>query len=423
MLELLLLLAVVAFILAGGFFSGSETAFVSVDKPLLQAQSQRGDKRAATAQALLNAPARLLATTLVGTNICYVSATSLATLLVARHVPTHLHSAVTTGLMVPLILIFAELLPKSIGRGNAQTFTLWAARPLAAAQLVMWPFVALVSSISIGLLRLLGIKEHPHTISVSREEVQALADISVEHGVIGPTEHRMIRRVFELNHTPLSAAMVPLVELQCLPLTASLRDVVEAAARSGHALFPVYEDSVTNISGFVRLVDVLDALAHPETPVSLAQLVDRSVPFVPETKSVGAMLRDLEQNPAPVVFVVDEYGGVTGMITIEKLVEEIAGELASDTATQRAMLTEHRGVLEADGRVDVDLIGERFGVSFDKDGYETIAGLVLKLAGRVPTPGETVRTHGLLITVIRATRKRIVRVAITRERSAVPPSS
>ncbi|MCX7847747.1 MAG: hemolysin family protein [bacterium] len=418
MLELILLLAVVACILAGGFFSGSETAFVSVDKPLLQARIQRGDRRALIAHTLLSAPARLLATTLVGTNICYVTATSLATLIVARHVPTHWHSPVTTACMVPLILIFAELLPKSIGRGNAQTFTLWAARPLAAAQSLMWPLVALVSGISIGLLRLFGIKEHPHTISVSREEVQALADLSVEQGVIGPTEHRMIRRVFELNHTPLSAAMVPLVELHCLPLSASPNELVERAAQSGHALFPVYEDAPTNIVGLVRLTDVLDTLAHTPTVTTLAPLVDRTIPFVPETKTVGAMLRDLQERPAPVVFVIDEYGGVSGMITIEKLVEEIAGELASDAATQRAMLAEHRGVLEADGRVDVDLIGERFGVTFDKEGYETIAGLVLKLTGHVPLPGETVRTHGLLITVIRATPKRIVRVAITRDRQA-----
>lgn len=415
MLEVLLILAVLACVLAGGFFSGSETAFVSVDKPLLQAQSQRGDRRARTAHALLATPARLLATTLVGTNICYVTATSLATVLFARHLPRHLHSAVTTAVMVPLILIFAELLPKSIGRGNAQRFTLWAARPLAAAQLVMLPVVTAVSSISIGLLRLFGIKDNPHTISVSREEVQALADISAEHGVIGPTEHRMIKRVFDLNHTPLSAAMVPLVELECLPASTPLQEAVQRAAQTGRALFPIYEDRPTNITGLVRLTDLLDALASQSSATTLDKIADRSVPFVPETKTAGAMLRDLQEHPAPVVFVIDEYGGVTGMITIENLVEEVAGELATDTAQERAMLTAHRGVLEADGRVDVDVIGERFGVTFDKDGYETIAGLVLKLAGRVPMPGESVRTHGLLITVIRATRKRIARVAISRD--------
>jgi len=418
MLELILIVAVIACILAGGFFSGSETAFVSVDKPLLHAHSQRGDRRARAAQALLAMPARLLATTLVGTNICYVTATSLATVLFARHLPSHLHSAVTTAVMAPLILVCAELLPKSIARANAQHFTLWAARPLALAQLVMLPIVTAVSSISIGLLRLLGIKDNPHSISVSREEVQALADISAEHGVIGPLEHRMIRRVFDLNHTPLSAAMVPLVELECLPAHSPLHDAVQRAAQSGRELFPVYEDRPANITGLVRLTDLLDTLAHSGSAVTLDQIADRSVPFVPETKTVGAMLHDLQEHPAPVVFVIDEYGGVTGMITIENLVEEIAGELASDTAHERAMLAEHRGILEADGRVDVDVIGERFGVSFDKDGYETVAGLVLKLAGRVPMPGETVHTHGLLITVIRATRKRIARVAITRDNSA-----
>ena len=421
-MALLLLIFLVCICIAlTAFFSGAETAIVSADKPLLHAQARRDDPRARQAKQLLSAPSRLLATTLVGTNLACVTATTLATVIVARYVSDAWQSVVTTIIMTPVLLLFGEVLPKSIARGNALTYTLASTRTLYFAQKIMSPLVTAVSRLSIGALRLVGVKEHPRDVSVTREEVQALADISAEQGMIGETEHRMISRVFELNRTTLSSVMAPLVDLASAPVTASIDEALAIAQKSDRSRLPVYEERAHNIVGLVHIVDLLDAAVREGTSgkqARLANLVDRTAPFMPETKPVGAMLRDLQSKPVPAVFVVDEYGGVVGMITIRDLAEEVVGDLALERPEDRPFLVEHRNGMDCEGRVDVDVIGERLGIAFDKDGYDTIAGLVLKLAGRVPQQGEAFAFKGFPITVLRADRKRIIRVRIGRKGAA-----
>ena len=417
-----LILCVLLCVLLVGFFSGSETAFVSVSRPLLHTHAQQGDRRARAAQRLLEDPPRLLTTTLVGTNLMHVTAISLASVVIAVWTPTQLHSLVTTVIMTPVILIFAELLPKSLGRGNALRFTLRAAMPLALAQRLMTPLVSAATLLSCAALRLAGIKERPHTISVTREEVRTLADMSAEQGVIGKPEHTMIRRVFELNERTLASAMMPLVELVCLPLTTSVRDALTLAEQQLHTQFPVYEGRLDNIVGVLHILDLLDAArqldAAAQLHTTVAGYVDRSVPFMPEIKPVGQMLHELQAQRVPLVLVVDEYGGVTGMITMRDLIEEIVGVLATDRDETKPRMVEHHGTLECDGRLDVDQVSERFGVAFDKEGYDTVAGLLLKLAGRIPVVGESFTYQTLTLTVTRATRKRISRVIIARSTKA-----
>jgi CBS domain containing-hemolysin-like protein len=413
-----LIVCVVLCVLLGGFFAGAETAFVSAPKPLLHSQAQQGDARARAARHLLEDPARLLATTLVGTNLMYVTATSIASVVVAAWAPEQLDSIITTMIMTPTILICAELLPKSLGRGNALRYTMRAARPLALAQRLMTPLVSAATLLSRAALRLAGIKERPQTISVTREEVRTLADMSAEQGVIGKPEHTMIRRVFELNERTLASAMMPLVELVCLPLTTSVRDALTVAEQQPHTQFPVYEGRLDNIVGVLHVLDLLEA-ARPlddaaQMHTTVAGYVDRSVPFMPEIKPVGQMLHELQAQRVPLVLVVDEYGGVTGMLTMRDLIEEIVGVLATDRDETKPRMIEHHGTLECDGRLDVDQVSERFGIAFDKDGYDTVAGLLLKLAGRVPVVGEAFTHQTLTLTVTRATRKRINRVIIAR---------
>lgn len=417
MIAALLVMLVLLCLVLEGFFSGAETAIVSVSKPQVRARAQWGDARARVVDALLAQPSRLLATTLVGTNLSVVTGTSIATLLISRFTPPEWESAVTTAVMAPLIIVFGELLPKSIGRGNAEGYALRAGGTLLLAQRVMKPLVAFVSALSTGALRLVGLKSADTNPYVSREEVEVLADISAEAGVITPVELSMIRRVFDLNKTTLASEMVPLVNIVSVPATASLADVLRLAEKTTYSRFPVYEDRADNIAGLVNIVDVVDAAAKADRPldrVDIADLIDRTVPYLPETKLVSAMLREQPGTRAPAVLVVDEYGGVTGMVTMQNLAEAVVGDMALERPDERALVVEHRDGLECEGRVDVDVIGERLGVTFDKDGYDTVAGLVLKIAGRVAQQGEEFTYRGLKLTVVRATRRRIIRVRVSK---------
>jgi len=414
---IILFVSAVICVILGAFFSGAETAFVSIDKALLDSLANKKNKRAVIANEILSTPSRMLATTLIGTNLFFVSATTLATLIVGGFVPREWQAVVTTVIMTPLLLIFSELVPKSIGRSNSRNYILLAAPIIFLSQKILKPFVIVVSFLSSGALRLFGITESQNQFSVTREEVRALAEISAEHGLIGDMEKKMINRVFELNTTTLATAMVPLVNLVSIPITLTIDEALDATQNNGYFKLPVYEEKNHNIIGLVRANDLLDAslsVTNGDSETKLANLVDRTIPFMPEIKLIGPALKELRNKDAEDIFVIDEYGGVTGMITMHDIAEEIAGDLATDKGDDKPFMIEHKNGIDCEGRVEVDAITEKFGIIFDKDGYETIAGLVLKLAGRVPARGESFEYIDIKITVLRADKKRIIRVRITK---------
>jgi len=399
-----LIIIILICVLIAGFFSGAETAFVSSDKPLLQTEAQKGNFRAKVAEKLLADPTKLLTITLVGTNVAIVSATTLTTIVLSDFVPESFQTIVTTLIMTPLILIFGELLPKSIGRGEAHNYTLFSALTLKTVQNLFSPIIFFISFLSNSLLRFFGIKNQTLALSVTREEVQALADISVEEGVIGKAEHKMIRRVFELNQTTLNSVMQPLVDIISLPSTSTIYSVLQAVDENQFSHIPIYEEKNDNIIGIVHLTEILDVAtgeANKDKQKSLGNLIDKSVPFVPETKLVGKMLRELQAKETKLVFAIDEYGGVTGMMTVRNLAEEIVGELAVESSQQKLFFIKHRNGIDCEGKIDIDYIGEQLEIKFDKDGYDTIAGLILKIAGRVKlTMGEYILFYLILFIII-----------------------
>lgn len=407
-----LIILVVVCVLAAGFFAGAETAVVSVDKPLLSSLAEKGNTSAKYAAHLLSSPSRLMSTLLIAQNIAQICATSIATIIMAQFIESHAETLVTTVVMTPIIVLFAEMVPKSIGRGNSQSYTLISAHVLHYSEKTIGIFVTAMSLISKSLLRIFGIKEAVGDVTVTREEVSALADISMEQGVIGAAEHRMIRRVFDLNRTRLASVMVPLIEFDTVAEETTIADALIVASKHDYARLPVYAERTDNIIGLVRVVDLIEAAYTQEKTAPLGNLIDRTVPFMPETKLVAEMLRELRRDRTPVLFVVDEYGGVSGMITVHDLAEEIVGELAAERPEERSFIVTHRGGIECEGRTDVDVLGEKLGVEFDKDGYDTIAGLILMLAGHIPAAGETYTYKNLKLTVLRSDIKRIIRVRI-----------
>lgn len=421
-LALVLLSAcVVVCLVLEGFFSGSETAIISADRAQLRAAARRGDGRARLAERLLDQAETLLSTTLVGTNLAVVTGTSLATLVVAEltrawGIPIS-EGAATILVMSPLILVVGEIVPKSIARGNAHRLTLRLAGPLRLTQRLMKPVVVASSWLTETALVLLGSKPTGESPYVSREELKALADIGEQHGVLDDHERRMIRSVLELRDRPVATVMVPLVDIASLELGASVADLEARAAQTGFARFPVHEGRVDNIVGIVGLADVLRAgeIADPGA-APIAPCVRRGIPYVPESKSVADLLRELRYSHAPMAIVVDEHGGVVGLATTQDLVEEIIGRIRDERLDgPRALAPADGAVFECAGRTDVDELAERTGLRIEHEGFETAAGLVIRRAGRIPQAGETVDLGSHRVEILEATPRRVTRLRFTRK--------
>ncbi len=412
MLILLLIIPVLFFLALEGFFSGSETAIISANKTRLRILADRGDSRAKLASQMFSKPERLLGTTLVGTNISMSAGTTLARVVVAfllmrilGEERPDLEMPVNTIVMAPLILIFAEIIPKSICRARANSITLTISPALRWASIVFYPIVASIAKIS-GSIALVFSKRSRHEQATAVEELRLLARLSEREGLLRPQQRKMIHSVFDLERQTVEGVMVPLVDVVSVEKDIGQEELYDKAVETGFSRFPVYENRIDNIIGIMNVLDSL--YSNDDTPI-----VHEDIVYIPESKHITTSLHELQRSHHPMAVVVDEYGGIVGIVTIEDLLEEIMGDIRDERDQAKDGFDE--STLECDGRVEVDEVNEYFGMDIPKEGYETIAGFVIKQMDRIPEVGEETSWNNLRIEVIAANKRGVSRVKFTVE--------
>ncbi len=333
MIEFLVIVLVVIFLIMVAFFSGSETAIISANQARLRLSASKGDRRAKLALRLLAKSEELLATTLVGTNIALVSGTTLATWLIARWVPAHWNeSLAATLIMTPVILLFAELLPKCVFRARSDSIAPYIAGPLGVAQILLYVIIAIASRITRMLLWLTRRASTSVDTDVFRRELKALAQIGEEHGVFAPQTRLMLQSVFDLGNRLVGTVMVPLKRMVSVPSQATVEQVEQLTARTGYSHLPVYQDRPDNIVGIVNLTDVMYSSASADA--SIEPLVRRDVTRISRNKSVGALLTEFRYSQIPLAIVVDKDGRALGLLSPQDLLEEIVGTIRDESFLQ-----------------------------------------------------------------------------------------
>lgn len=432
---LLLLLALYAL---ASLFCCIETAFTSVNRTLIQNLATRGDRRAQLVLRMLDRAGEFFGTVLLGTNLVHVSITTLVrSVVVIALVRTEAFQAVlafwhvgdggknllTSVLVTPTLLLFTEMVPKAIGRSHADQLSLALVRPLDWSRRVLRLPVLALDRISGVIARAICQSHGPQPRGqVTREDLKVLAEVAMEQGLVRKEAGNMLQTVLELDTKPIETVMVPLVDVQSVPLTASVADVEALAAQTGFSRFPVYDGRVDEVVGIVSLRQCLyeqlpreDQDAGQRAVLGIAPFVNTQVLFVPESKSVSELLDELRYQHIPMAVVVDEHGGVVGIITIEDLVAQIVGGI-HDARNQESSMVKPlaEGVFECDGKADVREIEDYMGLVIDNQGYETAAGLVLKIAGRIPKAREHFTYANFDIEVLAVRRHRIMKLRFQR---------
>jgi len=429
LLNVLIVGFIVCLVLVAGFFSGSETAVTSANKVTLRQLADAGDKRARIIQQLASRMEHLIGTTLVGTNVIMASATTLANVIVHQYVPEW-QDLVTPLIMTPFILVFGEMVPKSIGRSRATDVSLRIARPLALAKKLFYPVVLFNSWIAnfIGRLANLGTgASHGH---VSRDDLRTIAAelAEMDGGWLPAEAGSMLRTIFELDSLPVSSIMVPLVNVRSLSTDATVGQVEELAAETGFSRFPVYEHRVDEVVGIIDVRDLLYARSQQANAVTeqtpIATHIHRNIVFVPETKSVGELVHELRYHRIPMAAAVDEHGGVVGVVTTEDLIEEVVGEILDERDEREHLIVPvGANTFDCDGKLEVRQLEEELGICVPKNGFETVAGLVLKLAGRIPRAGERFAAEGFEIEVRQTVGRRVAKIRIRMAAGWTPPEA
>ncbi|MBP5300853.1 MAG: HlyC/CorC family transporter [Victivallales bacterium] len=412
------------------FYAGSETALTSVNRVWLQERAKEGDRRAQDACGLLANANRFFGTVLVGNNLTHVSLTAIARLAMSAFLARHLVAGslapalaredsswaawLASLVLTPVVLVFGEALPKALGRRFANRGTLAVAKPMRCSEKLLAPFVWALSSLA-KFLSLTPKDEAPLAAhgSVTREDLKVMAEMLGEQHLVGEEAAEMLQTVLELDQRPIETVMVPLIEIQSLPDTASLLELRELTAQTGFTHLLIYHERVDRITGTACLKEILAQKPEECTEQEFLQqsvkpFVNHKLLFVPESQSVSTLLDELRRRTVPIAIVVDEYGGMTGMATAEDLVELITGNLGDerDEAASGFRRLSPTSFL-CSGRMEIRDLEEQLGMDIPNQGFETAAGLVLKLAGKIPSPGEHYHYHQVSITVLEVRQHRI----------------
>ncbi|HEX8844798.1 MAG TPA: hemolysin family protein [Pyrinomonadaceae bacterium] len=433
---LLKLGAVLLLVLANGFFVGSEFALVSVRRPKLEARAAAGSKGARSALRLLAEPTIFISATQLGITLAslalgWIGEPTVAALLLplanriategwAGYISHGAAIAIAFAAITYLHIVLGELMPKMIALERAEKLALIASRPLELFAKTFRPLIWVFNKTGTSLGRLFGLKSSlEHTAVYTETELRQLIDVSRESGHLRADEQRLIHRVFEFSDTLVREAMVPRTAMAALASDCSLEDIAKAFRKHGYSRLPVYRESLDDMIGFIHSKDVMPYLLRPET-FHLEQVLQSPL-YVVDTARLEDVLRQMQKAKVHFGFVVDEHGGVEGIITLEDLLEEIVGDISDehDEEVNEQISEEKDGTYLLDGGLAVRDLNRRLKLSLpESETYTTIAGFLMTEAGHVLQPGDVVNHDGLLFHVERVERRRVMRVRLEKPEEA-----
>ena len=403
------LVLLIVLLVLSGFFSGAEIALFSVSEAKARALADEGRKGSRALLRLKDSPDQLLITILIGNNIANIGAASVAT-YTATLAFGSAGVGLATGVMTLLVLFFGEITPKSFAAANAPRLALLAAPILATLSRLLFFLVLPLEAVTRAILP----QDAATAPRVTEEEIRALTQMGHQEGSIEEHERELIERVFLLDERKAWEVMTPRVDVFAWPGSLRLAEIAPQLSRVPYSRIPVYGESPDDVTGVVYIRDAYQALISGQRDVPLEALA-RDPLFVPSSVSLIRLLRDFQARRIHIGIVVDEHGGVDGVITLEDILEELVGEIVDETdVPEEPIVRVHRGEVIVDGGADLREINHFFNTSFPQLEHRTLNGYLLDELGRVPDVGEVVGREGVRIQVVDATETQVTRARLTR---------
>jgi len=385
------------------FFSGSETALMALDKLRLKYLVAKKRRGAEKLEDLLDEPDRLLGAILVGNNLVNIAASVFATTFLVGLYGER-GELLTIVILTPLLLILAEVCPKTYAAQYPEKVSFLVLRPLRFVMALLSPVVWLVTGIARTLTRFIRGEEVPPTIS--QDQIRTMISVGEESGVVATEQRRMLHGVFELSQMRVRDVMIPRTEVVGIGLGTPFPEILSQAQKAHHSRFPVYEGSLDRVVGTIHSKDILNFVDRPEE-FSLAE-VARPPYFVPESKRIETLLQSFRKKRIHLAVVVDEYGGVEGIVTLEDVVEEIVGEIQDEYDVEEVLIRElGPGHYLVDGSASLRSINRRFGLQLSEEHANTLAGYLLRTMGSIPKKGERCESDGIVFTVRKVVARRV----------------
>lgn len=403
--------AVCAF--SAAFFAGAETALTSVSDSTIFRLKQEGRRGAERLERLRENLGKTLGTILVGSTVANIAAGSLGTALAISLWGERWGVLVATIATTLLLLVFAEVTPKTLAARRAEEFALVVSRPVEILVRLLSPATSVLSRLAAILLQPLGAGEE-EADSVTEADVKSLITLSHEQGGLEREETEFLHNVLDFGDTPVKEAMISRSKMVALPANADFPTVESICREHRYSRYPVYRGTQDEIIGILHLKDLFDVTDEAEKTFELARHLRPAV-FVPELKRAGDLFREMRRRRFHMAIVVDELGAVSGLVTLEDLVEEIVGDISDEHDDPEKRPVNDGTSLLLEGTYPLASLERELGVSFDEPEVETVAGFLIRKFGRIPRAGSRARERDLEFIVERASLRAIERIRIVRK--------
>lgn len=385
----IIILLILAIILSA-FFSGSEVALVSISELKAQHLAEQKLKGSRALLTLKEQPNRMLITILIGNNLVNIGGSALATML-AINLFQSAGVGIATGVMTFLILAFGEIAPKTFATKNAKTVALGIAPIILFLMRILAPFVWFFDVISRGLEKITKQPEGEEP-TITEQELKHIVKVGEQEGQIKPAEKEMIQKIFLFDDTEVKDIMTPRTDMFSLDWDLTIKEALPIITAQEFSRIPVYDDNVDKIKGIVFTRELLEKLSKDKHHLKLKDLAQPAL-FIPEHKKIDKLLKEMQRKKTHMAVVVNEHGGVEGVVTIEDILEEIVGEIFDESDDIEKLIKKHGTndwlIL---GKTPLDVINDELGTDFSlEEDYNTIAGLIQDKLGKIPEVGERCR--------------------------------
>jgi putative hemolysin len=406
------IISLVILLIFSAFFSASETALMSLSKIRLRHMVDSETKGAELINKLLKNPSKLLGAILVGNNISNIGASALATSLAINNSKNAASGvAIATAAMTIVVLIFAEITPKSLAAQNSEKISLKVARPISIITFVLNPLITVLIYITNTIIKILGGEIDKVKPFITEEELKTMVSVSHEEGVLEGEEKQMIYNVFEFGDSQAKDVMTPRTDMIVANINSTYQELINIFREEQFSRLPIYEETVDNIIGVLYIKDLI-FFEDGKEEFSIEKHM-RVPYFTYEFKSTVDLFADMRAKRVPIAILLDEYGGTSGIVTIEDLVEEIVGDLEDeydDDEDKIEVIKEDEYIV--DGDTKISMVNEMIGLNIESEDFDSIGGFVTGILGRLPKTGETINYNNTKFIIQSTSRNRIIKLKI-----------
>jgi putative hemolysin len=400
------LIALIILVLLSAFFSSAETSLTTVNRVRLKTLAEEGNRRAKTALEVLDKYGKMLSAILIGNNIVNLSASALATTL-AIHI--HFTVGIATAILTVVILIFGEIVPKNMAMINSEKMALLYASMISGLMKLLTPLIFVIDSLAKGIMKLFRVDADKKT-AMTENELRTYVEVGHEDGVIESEEREMIYNVFDFGDAVAKDVMIPRIDMVTVDKEATYEEVMEVFKDCMYTRIPVFEEDKDNIIGLINIKDFI--LVEDKAKFKISDIL-RQAYYTYEFKKTADLLVEMRQKCFNVAFVLNEYGGTAGMITLEDLLEEIVGEIRDEYDSDEEQLIQKmqdRTYL-VEGSMKLSDINDELGTDLQSEDYDSIGGLIIEHLDRVPEDGAQIVTdQGIRLQVQGVSQNRILKV-------------